>query len=128
MDSISFFWSFVKMLTTLAIVIGILVGAMFLMKKYFYRSPAAMGGNAMIRPLGSYALGPKNRIVLVEVLGEVLLLGVSDHQMSLLTAVTDPDSLEKLRSLRVQGNFTPLADPLARCRSLLQNIGRRKEN
>lgn len=127
MDSISFFWSFFKMLTTLAIVIAILIGAMVLLKKYFYRSPASVGGNALIRPLCSYPLGPKNSILLVEVLGQILLLGVSDHQMSLLTTITDPGSIEKLRNQHPQGGFTPLSDPFSRCKSLLQNISRQRK-
>ena len=129
MDSISFFWSFVKMLTTLAIVIAIMIGVMVLLKKYFYRSPASVGGNAMIHPLCSYPLGPKNSILLVEILGQVLLLGVSDHQMSLLTTITDPGSLERLKNNGNQGGFPSFSDPLSRCRSLLQTISRpRKEN
>jgi flagellar protein FliO/FliZ len=116
------------MLTTLAIVIAILIGAMVLLKKYFYRSPGLAGGNAMIRTLSSYSLGPKNSILLVDVLGQVLLLGISDHQMSLLTAITDPGAIERLRSLSNQGGFPPMSDPLSRCKSLLQSINRtRKE-
>jgi len=115
------------MLTTLAIVIAILIGVMYLLKKYFYRSSAVAGGNAVIRPLGSYPLGPKNSLLLVEVLGQVLLLGISDRQLSLLTTITDPGSLESLKNVGNHGGFRPMSDPFTRCKSLLQNISRQRK-
>lgn len=112
-----------KMFTTLAIVIGIMIGALYLMKKYLYQSPVAAGSSGVIRVISSYHLGPKKSIVLVEVLGEVLLLGVSDHQMSMLTTISDPDAMEKLNNLRRKEAYSPVFDPLSRCKSLFRNMG-----
>lgn len=128
MDSISFFWSFVKMLTTLVVVIGLMIGAMVLMKKYFYQSPGTSESSDMIHVISSYYLGPKKSIMLVEVLGQIILLGVSDHQMSMLTTLTEPDAMDKLRSLRTKEGIRPISDPLSRCKSLFRNISNRRKD
>jgi len=122
LDSMSFFWSFMKMLTTLSMVIGMMIGALYLMKKYFYRSPVATGSSGLIRVISSHHLGPKKSIMLVEVLGEIILLGVSDHQMSMLTTISDPGATEKLGNLQMKEGCSPVFDPLSRCKSLFRTM------
>jgi flagellar protein FliO/FliZ len=122
LDSISFFWSFFKMLAALAIVIALMIGAMFLLKKYFYQSTAASNGNSMIRVISTCHLGPKNSILLADVVGQVILLGVSNHQMSILGTITDPEALENLRNLRLLDKSRPTSDVLSSYKSLLRNI------
>jgi len=123
LESISFFWSFFKMLVALAIVIALMIGAMYLLKKYFYQPSAAIHGNAMIRIISTYHLNPKNSILLVDVLGQVMLLGVSNHQMSILGTITDPEALENVKNIHLSQKTIPVSDPLTRYKSLLRNIG-----
>lgn len=128
MDSISFFWSFVKMLFSLAVVIGLMVGALLMVKRYFYRTPAVADGTTVIRVVASHHLGPKSSLVLVDVLGQVVLLGVSGQQIANLAAITDPAARERLDRLRPPEALSGPADPFARCRTLLRGIGQgRKE-
>lgn len=128
MDTVSFFWSFFKMLSALALVIALMIGAMLVVKKYFYQSPVISSGNTMIDIISTRHLGPKNSFMLIEVLGQVLLVGISTQEMSLLTTITDPDALARLKSLRSTKGTSLPADPLARYKSLLKSIGRgRKE-
>jgi flagellar protein FliO/FliZ len=122
LDSINFFWSFFKMLASLAIVIAMMIGAMYLMKKYFYQSPVATGGSAMIHIVSACHLGPKNSILLVEVLGQVILLGVSNNQMSILTTINDPGAMENLKNIRLKEGLLPVSDPFTRCKSLFHNF------
>ncbi len=127
MDSISFFWSFFKMLAALAIVIALMIGSMYLLKKYFYQPSAAINGNSMIRIISTCHLSPKNSILLVDVLGQVMLLGVSNHQMSILGTITDPDAMENFKNLDLTKNSLPASDTLARYKSLLRNIGQMRK-
>lgn len=123
MDSISFFWSFFKMLAALALVIAMMIVVMVVLKKFFYQSPAALGGNSMIHVISSCHLGPKNSILLVEVLGQVILLGVSDHQMSILTTIKDTEAIENMKNARnKQHPVEPDSDPFSRYKSLIRNI------
>ena len=112
------------MVMTLAVVIGVMIGGMYLLKKYVYKTPATTSGD-MIRVISSHYLGPKKSIVLVEVLGQVVLLGVTDHHMTMLTTITEPEAAEKIRSLHAKENFPTMPDPLSRCKSLLKSIGNR---
>ncbi|MCX5854655.1 MAG: flagellar biosynthetic protein FliO [Deltaproteobacteria bacterium] len=128
MDSVSFFWSFFKMLAALAVVIAMMIGAMYLIKKYFYQSPATAGGSAMIHVISSCYLGPKSSILLVEVLGQAMLLGVTDHQMSILATITDQEAVEKLKGIRLNERLLPVSDPFSRYKSLLQNFSRMRKD
>jgi flagellar protein FliO/FliZ len=122
MDSVSFFWSFLKMLFALAIVIAIMIGAMVVIKKYFYQAPAGGIGNAMIHILSTCYLGPKNSFILLEVLGQVLVVGISNHEMSVLATITDSEAMDKLKKLRFQQNSFSAPDPFSRYKSLLQRL------
>ena len=128
MDSISFFWSFFKMIAALAVVIAMMIGAMYVLKKYFYQSPLTADRSSMINVISSCCLGPKNSILLVEVLGQFLLLGVSEHQMSILTTIIDPDSIENLKNSRMKERLFPVSDPFSRYKSLFRNIGRMRKD
>ena len=123
MDSVSFAWSFFKMLAALAIVIAMMIGTAYVLKKYFYRSPETINGNPMIDILSARYLGPKNSILLVDVLGQVILLGVSTTQISALGTISDPKALENLKNLRLQHKAFPVSDSFLRYKSLLRNIG-----
>ncbi|NTV10851.1 MAG: flagellar biosynthetic protein FliO [Zoogloea sp.] len=71
------------MLFGLAVVIGLLVGALFLLKRL--SNPAGSLQGAM-RTRGAIAVGPRERVVLLEIGGKVLVLGVAPGQVtSLLT-------------------------------------------
>jgi flagellar protein FliO/FliZ len=115
------------MLAALAIVIAMMIGAMYLLKKYFYQSPAAINGNTMIRIISTAYLSPKNSILLVEVLGQVMLLGLSNHQMSILGTITDHEALENLKNLRLIQKSSPVSDTLSRYKSLFRNISRMRK-
>lgn len=128
MDSVSFFWSFVKMLASLAMVIGLMIGALYLVKRYFHKSPAAADSTSVIRVVASHHLGPKNSLVLVDVLGQLVLLGVSGQQIANLTAITDPVARELLNRLRAAEGLPGPADSFSRCRSLLRGIGQGRKD
>lgn len=115
------------MLVALAVVIALMIGSMYLLKKYFYQPSAAINGNSMIRIISTCHLSPKNSILLVDVLGQVMLLGVSNHQMSILGAITDPDAMENLKNLHVTKNSLPASDTLSRYKSLFRNISQMRK-
>lgn len=112
MDSVSFFWSFVKMLASLAIVIGLMIVAMILMKKYFFQSPSSCQSGDVINILASRPLGPKSSLMIVEALGKVVLVSSSNQQITALATIDDPAAVEKLKNLQFQrpgGQVDPLA-------------------
>jgi flagellar protein FliO/FliZ len=127
LDSVSFVWSFFKMLAALAIVIAMMIGIAHALRKYFYRSPEAMNGNQTIDIVSTRYLGPKNSILLVDVLGQVMLLGVSNNQISTLGTISDPKALERLNNLRPRQRTLPISESFQRYGSLLRNIGQMRK-
>jgi flagellar protein FliO/FliZ len=127
LDSVSFIWSFFKMLIALAVVIAMMIGAAFVLKKYFYRSPETMNGNQTIQVISTRYLDPKNSILLVDVLGQVMLLGVSTNQITLLGTVSDPNALESLKMNRLQSKTPPFSESIQSFKSLLTNMGQTKK-
>jgi flagellar protein FliO/FliZ len=127
-DSVSFFWSFFKMLAALAIVIALMIIAMYFIKKYFFHSLPVMNGSTMINIVSTRHLSPKNSLVLVEVLGQVMLVGISSQQMSMLSHITDPAAMEKIKNVRLKEGLFSETNPLARYKSLFRNFGRPRKD
>ena len=85
-----------KMAGSLAIVVVLMLGALVVLKRLMGEGPAGMGG-PMIRTLGGLRLGPGKSIVLVEVAGEVLVLGATSKELTLLTRIEDSHRVQQLR-------------------------------
>ncbi len=71
---------FGQMLFGLAVVIAILFATLWAIK----RLTAPRGGSVPLKVLGATAVGPRERIVLVELAGNVLVLGVTQSSVQTL--------------------------------------------
>jgi flagellar protein FliO/FliZ len=69
-----------QMLFGLAVVLGILAASVWLLK----RLSSPMRGNALLRVLGVTAVGPRERVVLLEAGEKVLMLGVTPNNVRTL--------------------------------------------
>ena len=69
-----------QMLLGLAVVVGLLLGTLWLLK----RVAAPRGGASALKVLGAAPVGPRERVVLVEIAGKVLVLGVAPGRVSTL--------------------------------------------
>lgn len=99
METVSFLPSLLKMLFALAIVLGMMVGAMYFIKKILHSAAPEMDRGTLIRILASRYLGPKNSILVVDVAGQIIVIGLSNQQMNVLTRIEDRDALEALRKM-----------------------------
>lgn len=90
--------SLLKSAAMLSIVLGLLVGTLLLIRRFFYGSGAGIGKGA-IRVLASCQVGPKERILLIEATGEKLLIGVTPHAVSRLSKISG-DSTPPAASIR----------------------------
>ncbi|MFH1076018.1 MAG: flagellar biosynthetic protein FliO [Pseudomonadota bacterium] len=74
----------IKMIAKLSIVLGLLVLTIYLMKRVsLFRGSGS--SNKLIKLVASLPVGSKSHLLLVEVLNERLLIGVSQDSISLLT-------------------------------------------
>ena len=51
----------------------------------------------MIQVVSTNYLAPKKNISLVEVAGEILVLGISEQNISLLTSIREPERIEEIK-------------------------------
>jgi flagellar biosynthetic protein FliO len=88
-----FLMSSMKMAGALALVLALMLGCFYLFKKTLGKKMGVSGKNRLIQVISSAYLGPKKSIVLVEVSGERLVIGVSGDQLVMLTRIVPEDDL-----------------------------------
>jgi len=105
LETVPFLSSLVKMLFALAIVLGMMIGSMYFIKKILHSTSPAMDRGDLIRILASRYLGPKNSILVVDVAGQIIVVGLSNQQMNVLTTISDKEVLDKLRNIPVKAEI-----------------------
>jgi len=103
MSTFDFFASLLKMFSALAVVLGIMLAGLWVVRKLMKKTGTGVDDGHAIRILSTRYLGPKSSIMLVDVLGSVIVVGVTGSQISMLTTITDEDSLDRLKSTRDEG-------------------------
>ncbi|MDR4495556.1 MAG: flagellar biosynthetic protein FliO [Nitrospirales bacterium] len=88
----------IKMTGALALVVLLLLGILVWARKTFGETGSASGESVM-RVMGGLRLGAGKQIVLVEVAGEVLVLGTTNREMTLLTRIKDEQRIASLRTV-----------------------------
>jgi len=84
--------STLRIISSLFAIIIIAFGLSWLIQK-----KAGFGGNVFGKVLGILPLDNRRLIYLVDVMGKVLILGVTDSNISMLAEITDKDTLDALR-------------------------------
>ncbi len=116
----SFFSALLKMLFALAIVLGLLIGSVYFLKRFM--APAGVDPEGqLIRILATRSLGPKSSILVVDIMGKVVALGVTGSQISTITDLDDPSIVERLQP-RAGTPVSPLPMSLDRYRKLLKSF------
>lgn len=80
----------------LLLVLAILILVLWLLRRYFSH-PGAAGQQGVIRLLATMYVAPKERIALVDVLGEKLLIGITPQQISFLARIEDEKDICETR-------------------------------
>lgn len=84
-----------KMTGALIAVLLLMGGAAVVVKRFL--GDQRSGGAPALRLMGGLRLGPGKSVILVELAGEVLVLGATAKELTLLTRVDDPHRIEQLR-------------------------------
>jgi flagellar protein FliO/FliZ len=72
----------------LSIVLGLLVLVLYLMKRFLFINRGAKG-DLLIKILSSLHLSPKERIEVIEISGERIVLGITPGNITFLTKLDD---------------------------------------
>ncbi|GBD94262.1 putative bifunctional flagellar biosynthesis protein FliO/FliP [bacterium BMS3Abin05] len=102
---ISLTGQFLKLFFMFGLVVMLIYGTIWFLNKFIYRR----GGNSSqsyVEVIGTTLLSPKKFIYIVKVLDRVLVLGVTDSQISNLTEFTDPSIAETLKKSVPQNQKT----------------------
>jgi flagellar protein FliO/FliZ len=96
-----------QMLTALGFVLGGLLVVFYFMKRFLKRDVGSSKGQ-LIKVIASQYIGIKKNISLVEIPGSILVVGVSNENISLLTKIEDKVVLDVLRqkSSRITPSFS----------------------
>jgi len=80
----------------------------FLVIKFFQRKLFVFRSGSWIRVLDQVAVGPNKGLLLVEIAGKVYVLGVTEHNITRLLEINDPEEVAALlaeESSSVMGSF-----------------------
>ena len=108
MGAVDFFSSLVKMISALAVVLGIMIGAMYFLKRFIKGAGTSIDDGNYIKVISTRYLGPKCNIMLLDILSSVVVIGVSNNQITMLTTISDPKSLEQLKDFEKEKS-TPVS-------------------
>lgn len=98
----SYTYLLVKSILTLVFVLGLLGVALFVLRRYMNGSAARpkQGSAAQVRVITSSFLGPKRNIAVVEVAGEMLVVGLTPTAITYLTKIERQDAIDELRRMK----------------------------
>jgi len=101
-----------QMLTALGIVLGGLLLIFYFMKRFLTRDGGGTNGQ-LIQVIASQYIGAKKSIALVQVPGAILVIGVSNDNISMLTKIEDPANIEAIQQ-EASGMSSSFSDHLQR--------------
>jgi len=123
MGTFDFIASLVKMISALAVVLGVMLAGLWAVRKFMKKTGTGVDDEQNIRVLSTRYLGPKSSIMLLDVLGSVIVVGVTGSQISMLTTITDEESLERLRSTRAgERDSQPFLDQITLYKRKLKTL------
>jgi flagellar biosynthetic protein FliO len=99
MGSVDFFSSLIKMISALAVVLGIMIAAMYFLKKFVKGSGTGVDDGKFIKIISTRYIGPKSSIMLMDVLNSIIVVGIANNQITMLTTISDPKALERLSNI-----------------------------
>ncbi len=103
--SASSWWSTLAYLVSLFAIFGFVVVMAYFAARFlggkFARHITGSGG----RILEHLPLGPNRSVCVVEMANRLFLLGVTEHSITLLSEITDPEEIERLHKSSLVSNF-----------------------
>jgi len=100
----------------------VMLAGLWAVRKLMKKTGTGVDDGQKIRVLSTRYLGPKSSIMLLDVLGRVIVVGVTGTQISMLTTITDEESLERLRSSRGGENSQPFLDQITLYKRKLKTL------
>jgi flagellar protein FliO/FliZ len=119
----------IKMVSALLIVIGMVYGALFLLRRLMGKNVGRNANSDILEVLQTTCVGQHKAISLVKVANRSVLVGVTDHQVSLLSELNEAQTAEILASTVTEK--TPqetFAGILSKSMTKIKQMGQTKTN
>ena len=78
----------------------LVIGAISLFLKRYRRGRRGFSGSSLVKVLGVETVTSKHQVMLLELLDEVMVVGISGERMTVLTTIKEPGKVEELRLLK----------------------------
>lgn len=101
----------IKMLTALGVVLGGMLLVYYFAKRILKRQVGNSNGK-MIRVLESSYIGVKKNISLVEIPGAILVLGITNDNISLLSKIENQEIIDGYKKVEKEKEFISFSDRL----------------
>jgi flagellar protein FliO/FliZ len=88
----------IKTFSILFIILAIILTCFWLLKRFWPKGSGLLAGDGWIKVIATAPLAPKKMVVLVEIAGEILALGLTEAQMTVLTKITDEQVIDHLKT------------------------------
>lgn len=89
--------AFVKIGSALAVVLALILVISIAAKKYLGALEGGFGAKKQLKVLSSHFIGVKKNVTIIEVAGEVLVLGVTNNNINLLARYSEPEKIEEIK-------------------------------
>ncbi|MBI3795149.1 MAG: FliO/MopB family protein [Nitrospinae bacterium] len=89
--------AFIKIGSALMVVLALIFAVSFVAKKYLGNVESTLGTKKQLKVLSNHYIGVKKNVTIVEVGGDILVLGVTNTNVGLLAHITDPDKIEQIK-------------------------------
>lgn len=86
-------WVLVKMLLSLAAVLGLMFGVVWLLRRFITRGAGPASRPVEIEIVGSRVLEQRKSVYVLKILQNVIVVGVTEHGMNTLAEIRDEQSL-----------------------------------
>lgn len=90
-------YMFIKAVFTLVFVLGILGLSVYAMKYFAGKSKKGIVARNPVKVISTSFLGPKKNLAIVDVAGEILVLGVTQASITCLARLESPDSVAEIK-------------------------------
>ena len=111
----------IKMLAALGVVLGGLFVVYYFTRR-MTRTDAGGGKDKLIRILANKFIGVKKNICMVEVPGSILILGVTNDRITLLSEIEDDAVLDKIYHAETTGATPSFSDHLNKIVSRIKSV------
>jgi flagellar protein FliO/FliZ len=122
----SSWWSTMAYLVSLMVVFAFVLGLAYFVSRLLGGKYAKVGIGSEGQILDNLPLGPNRAVCVVEIAGKVMVMGVTEHSITLLQEITDEYEIQQMRSKAVDKRVNKeLQNIFSQQFSSLEQISRR---